>query len=459
VEDSPPDIPDKPIPVLRKKPVVIKEERPARGPKKTAPRAPVLRTSPIAAALRKRAAESDGKPRRVDAEVHLPTEEPPVAKIEALRAKKADVPPAPEPRSPLLAPEPRRARGLGLVGFYGTFLVLLAVAGIVVNASLPWLTSHPDENVGEPVAPNLGSGVLDRSGLANERAVNPYFDRLVGWPMVSYTFLILVGLLIAGIDELQNVTIASHRMMQVILLGASAFLGFIVLLTGTRWFGLYVNAILDEGPTPIHLHMAPYLNLVIGAVVFGASTRLLLRRWRVMRLEHSRGYFAIEDIDVAKNLILGAAAILLLLPLLPFASIGTDEGTAYLGEAEFAAARNTDDDGLDAIIASYGSARAMVWLTLYGALFSLFFAMLHRSSGRHALLGAHVAALGILALPLAVGTISTLVFYGQVIAGATRPSINWLPLLGFGGLGFLFSQYVRTILLPFVAHARRNMVD
>jgi hypothetical protein len=70
-----------------------------------------------------------------------------------------------------------------------------------------------------------------------------------------------------------------------------------------------------------------------------------------------------------------------------------------------------------------------------------------------------VAALGILALPLAVGTISTLVFYGQVIAGATRPSINWLPLLGFGGLGFLFSQYVRTILLPFVAHARRNMVD
>jgi hypothetical protein len=495
---SPPDIPDKLIPVLRKKPIVIRgadepaflrrltdrvvagqapAPRRASVPKPAAARASTRpgtrkagRSAPTKPAARSKRVPPAVPPvparKRVDQEIQIPADDWTPAKFPKHAPAMAVAPAA--PRAPVrTAParpartRPIRKRGLSTVGLFGTFLAVLAITGIIVNVSLPWIRSTPSNAVGEPVATHLGEGLLGRAALDPERAANPYFDRLVGWPMLCFAAWIAMGLALAGLDELNGLALSTHRVLQTLLLSLVTFVGFILTLTGTRWVGLYVNAVLDDGPSPIHLHVVPYANLAMGLLVLPIAYQLLARRWGFLKVEFSQGHFGLDEITAPLHGLVVCGAALLLMPLLPFGSVATGAGTWYVGEALLSASvRYGSHMGIDVAAEYYGWARGLLWLVFYVCAASAGLGLWERAALRPILLAGLVFTFGILGLPILIGFVFALIFEAQFLGGSgLRLSINVMPPIAYTALALLYARYMQEVFVPYLDHARRTLAD
>lgn len=380
--------------------------------------------------------------------------------------------PAPPPYTP--APQPTSAAftaptrpGFSATSLFGAALLVLSILGIILNATLPWVwVSAAASGTGE-------ANTLDKDETQDQLiGSSKYGEKLVDWPLLTFVFGIIVGIVLVVIDLIPMI-IGLQRIIQVAFLTAAAYFSFLLALTGFRWFGWYVTTIWNTGDSPFHLSAVPYLNLVLGLSLFLAATYLLVQAatYFTGRGNHSR--FGDAGVKVPAWTALAIVGALLLMPMLPFATLkdsGFSGTTSYLGEKEMddqkeqvMAPTNTNipltSEGKDA--GQYlGYARLWLWLSLFFCLIALPFALAERSGRLSALFGVLTQTYGLIGLLMIVGLIHLILFITKIpkIEGPNAEFsglsagywLNWFPVIGYLAVVALYvTQYVPKVLLPF----------
>lgn len=181
---------------------------------------------------------------------------------------------------------------------------------------LPWLAS--------------GTDTLDRASLAGSGI--DYERALASWPLWGF-----------GTAGLSFALAAYTRLVprgQATAWIMAAAGSFVALLTGTRWLGFQIGRWLDAGPPLVHLHIIPWLHLLVGTGFLGLASWACLKR---------------IPSGVAPALL--AAATLLVMPLVP---LGTIDGF-HVDELTLAVAGQTGS-AFEDVARSHEMARAGLWL-------------------------------------------------------------------------------------------------
>lgn len=380
-----------------------------------------------------------GKPRK--------TPEP-IAPVEASME-----PPAPLPRHEI------RTRAVTLSGLFGVATSIGALLLLVLHGVLPWAIGHPSDAVGPTPARLLPEGVLTRGDLEPMTAGSLYAARLMDWPLAGFIWAFVFGASLFGLDEIPRIRAERHRLLQTVQLAALAFAGFLLLLDASRWIGLYAASLADAGPTPLHLHLFPYLVLGFGGSVLLGSGYLLARKIRHLLVTKAGGE-ALDDVRQPLWTAVAATLGLLLLPLLPLLVLDTPAGTAYVNEAELDAAASTGSFALSGIAADYATARGLLWVVFYLAWAGFGLAVAERAT-RHRLL--HPACLGAqaaVALPLLGAAMYALVLQLDLAAlDGARVSVPLLLPITLVVLALLYVRFARRTLLPFLRHATSSLAE
>lgn len=376
--------------------------------------------------------------------------------------------PAPEPIVPvetsLEPPRPQehremRTRATTLSGLLGAAVSVGALLVLVLHGIVPWLVAHPAEAVGPNPARLLPEGTLTRAELEPMTAGSLYAARLMDWPLAGLIWALIFGAALFGIDEIPRMRAERHRLLQTTLLAALSFAGFLLVLDGCRWLGLYVASLADDGGAPLHLHLFPYLVLGFGAAILLGSGYLLARKLRHLLVSKAGGE-ALDDVRQPLWTALAATIGLLLLPLLPLLVLDTATGTAYVNEAELDAARSSHTFGLSGIASDYATARGLLWVVFYLAWAGFGLAVAERAS-RHRFL--HPACLGVqaaIALPLLGAAIFALLLQVNLAAvDGERTSAPLILPITLLVLAVLYMRFVRSTFLPFLRHATASLAE
>ncbi|HEX2066224.1 MAG TPA: hypothetical protein VHI93_05360, partial [Candidatus Thermoplasmatota archaeon] len=144
-------------------------------------------------------------------------------------------------------------------GRTGIAIAAAGVLGAWADLAWPWLLAQgPTPGTLRTV---LRAELVQRGPLPYERAL---FD----WPLACWALCIVAGGAAAWMSRSSSPAFAHWRRA---LWGAAAAAGFVALLTGMRWLGFYLARLWDSGPSPVHLHIVPYLHAALGAGVLAAS--------------------------------------------------------------------------------------------------------------------------------------------------------------------------------------------
>lgn len=330
-----------------------------------------------------------------------------------------NVPDAPD-RSPWL-PHPEHRLGALL----GLGLLALAAFGVAVDLRLPWLMIDPGEDI--PKTFRHWDDLRDPDAVA-------YEQRLLVWPLVAYGAATLVG---AGMVLRSYRPAGGGRWFEPAAAWATGYVGFVLALTGTRWLGFYFARLSETGPTIVHLHAAPYVNLGTGMILIGAATAWIatdLRRWQ------GRPRTALWSSVSA-----GVAALgLLTLPLIPFAETRFFGGFVFpVDEFTIAVAGHTNpDDGFGAPEA-LGWARLMLWGCLYASLVSALTIRLPTTAWPSMLQWLEEAVFLNVAF-VAAGGFFIVRFYQTLpdLFPNTELAYNYVLPVGFGAVGALWFFYL-----------------
>jgi hypothetical protein len=185
---------------------------------------------------------------------------------------------------------PREA-GLAAVG--------CALAVAAANLLLPWYA----------VPTGQGLHLVFRGDLVAQGGI--FYEQELLWLPLGAAFVgLLAGLAVAFLHGPTGRSPAAPRW----LLATLAAAGTTLLLCGARWLGFYAARLLDPGPTLVHLHVVPYLDLLGGALLVAAAALL----WGVPEPGQRRSLLAAGV----------AAAALVALPALPLA-VNRPDGFHY----------------------------------------------------------------------------------------------------------------------------------
>lgn len=346
-----------------------------------------------------------------------------------------------------MADRPRTVRNnagaFSKYGIFGVALLVLALLGMILNFTLPWTS--------------VSGETQDRGDLTGPGTPD-YVGRLTGWPVVSFVFLMILGAGLVVLDLVPTLKPAMKDMGRAGALGVAAFFAFLLALTGFRWLGIYVTQLLDPGPAQ-HLHVVPYLNLVLGAGFLAGAVVLARRALATHLASPSRSAFGTWAVRIPALTMAVVAAGLLLFPLLPYGSEDAGGDTAYYDEANFAVFSELSRDsgapeekpGND-----LGWVRIMMWITLYASFATLAFALVERTGWMRPVPGLLVQVYGLTVVPLLVAVIFTILAYVHIpgIDGVSL-AFNYFPILAVVGLGVLYWRYVQHVLMPFVKTVQR----
>ncbi len=332
--------------------------------------------------------------------------------------------------------------GLATYGIFGAGLFLVALLGMILNFSLPWASFEGE--------------TLDRGDL--RRGPTDYVDSLTGWPIISFVFLMILGVALVALEFAPIVNTAVKDATRAGIAGLAAPFAYLVTLTGFRWLGIYFIDLWNPGPVA-HLHVVPYLNLVLGLGFLVASVAFARRALAGHLAAPNRSAFGGWGVRVPALTLAVAAAALLVFPLLPYASTsGAGRETTYTGEATFAFYEELLPSSQDSAKAGsdLGWVQAMVWITLYTSFAALAIGLVERSGRLPQVLGLLLQASGMTVIPLLVAAIFTILAYVH-IPGIEETSLafNYFPILAIVGLATLFVLYVQHILMPFVSSLQR----
>lgn len=369
------------------------------------------------------------------------------------------VPVVTEPGPPKATLHEMRTRGATLSGLFGAAASIVALLMLVLHGIVPWVTAHPDNAVGPSPARLLPEGTLTRDGLEPMTGASLYAARLIDWPLAGLIWALIFGAALFGVDELPRMRADRHRLLQTALLAALAFAGFLLLLDAFRWIGLYAASLMDDGASPLHLHLFPYLVLLLGAVLLLGSGILLARKVRHLLVTRADSE-ALDDLRPPLWIALAATLGLLLLPLLPLAALNTGSGGAYVNEGELDAARSPDAFGLAEAANDYATARGLLWLIFYLAWAAFVLAVAERVSPHRALHPAYLAAHAAIGLPLGIAVLFAL--FLQLDLRSAPMDAGSLPLLlpmTLLALSILYASFVRRRLLPYLQRAAASLPD
>jgi hypothetical protein len=474
IRGGPPDIPRNVIPVLRKPPIVIVHKRRRIPDAPPRPAAPAPATSqPLASGTRRAMreeripADRDWKPpttlrRQLAAPPAKAAPAPKRRPVPKTVSSPATRTPAITPRSapaaaeesfapsraapislerPFTATHPLRERGLTRSGLLGVATLVVGLVAIVLYAATPWVSVTGDAPVGPSPFTDLDSGAKGARDLSDTADQSNYFGRLLNWPLAALIWSCLLGLALIVLDELPHVRVDHHRRIQSALLGVLLFLGFVEMVAGTRWIGLYVATLIDDGPSPAHLVLFPYVTLLLGlAQTFVVAT--LFRR-------KTGNVFA--GLRIPQWTAVATAATILLLPVVPLGSLETDDGTAFIQEGELEGAP-VDDPDLARAAAHGHFARGLLWLVFYMAVGATILGALARQNPRplyHALFIFLQGAILPVALSALVAAILSQSAFARVDGART-----FLAVL-FGGLCAIIALYVVFVREDLVPYVRR----
>lgn len=225
----------------------------------------------------------------------------------------------------------------------GLLLTLLAVLVVLSTHLLPWLSF---------TFPQPGTDGLAKWSDLRDPGAAAYEQRLLLWPLVASGLAAAAGIYLVAGTYLLPKTIDPHWTAPAAW--ATGFSGFLLTLTGTRWLGFYFARRADDAQTMVHLHWAPYLNLVLGLFLLGAAVGWLSRHLRNANPGHR--WTALTAATAATGL--------LLVPLLPLGEVDIygnrfllDEFTiAVLGEDQAPMAMDAP--------AALGAVRITLWISL-----------------------------------------------------------------------------------------------
>lgn len=366
--------------------------------------------------------------------------------------------------------EPREP-GVTRVGVFAAAVVALAIVALVLNFTLPWITFGL-EYTGD--MPGAGFGGEDEAPRGYDREemlgrASDYDERLIEWPVVSCTVLIVAGLVLLGADLMPGLRRGVHRVSHGLLLSAFAFFGFLLALTGTRWLGQYFAYLMGDSTfsfpdggemTVVYaLNAVPYVNLVLGlGVLAGAVYFFKPDLESLSRTFGVASVFRSNAVRLAAFTTAACAGGLLLMPLLPMVTTHGSSFSDYLGEATFALlAQSPDVEGsdLDKMGGSLALVRIMAWIMLYLSIvlfwFSVGAGLVPRQSGSRDWV--HVYAFG--AVPIVLAGVFLVRFYvlADGFEGLSIFANPFLPLTVLA-MAAVYGYYVARVLLPFLRTVR-----
>lgn len=347
--------------------------------------------------------------------------------------------------------------GFSTRGVFGAALVLLCIAGIVVNFTSPW--ERTDTGIGDPETSN-------RDDLKTEADAtpSPYDDRLTSWPLLGYIMGIILGVALVVFD-LVPMWRGVQRILQAVALLGVAYFGFLVGLTAARMFGLYFAFLMSEtGEASYHLHVVPYVNLVSGLGLMIIALRILQATMAYFTNQPDRGRLGRHALRTPAWTALAACATLLLLPLLPFLAADTagagGDGKFYLHEgfmALFADGGFGVDENLKDAAEDLGVARGMLWVVLYVSLATLAMGLVERSGALPLLWGTFTQAYVLNVVPIVVGIIFTIMMYVDISSIEDEEvgvAFNYFLPVAYAGLIALFVLFLLRVTMPFFAATR-----
>lgn len=339
-----------------------------------------------------------------------------------------------------------RETGRTPAGTFGAAVVLIAVAVLVLNFTLPWAVIQYDEGVTGPDGSQ--SETLMRGDLSGE---SDYGDRLVGWPFAAFIVAIIAGTGLFGIDHLGGLYQSTHRGLQGLLLAGIAFFGFLLTLTGTRWLGLQTAGMMrEDGLSALVLHVVPYLNLIVGCALLLGALRHLRDPLEQMFAHDSDGLIADPGMRTTGLMVAVAASSLLLISLLPL-SLFNNQGL-YFTEGALIDVADRGGDLFNGADRAFTWVRAMTWVVLYVFLAGLLVATAHRALGggkaTRALMWLPVVAI----VPLVLMVVFTVLFYTRH-ASATNVDLFLNPFFPLSVLAMILA-YVYWVIRGFMPMTR-----
>ncbi len=368
-----------------------------------------------------------------------------------------------------------RPAGLTTAGIFGGAVVLLAVLGLILNLTLPWVVESGFAGFegGQEVETKDRGDIKDDYEQAGSAGFDlDYEHRLLDWPLAAFIVSMVAGLVLVAIDFIPGLWRGAHRAVQSLLLLTLGFFGFLLALTGTRWLGQYFSHLFSDSQQTFHLHAVPYLNFVLGAVILVGAGVLLARPLRdLMSARKQEGLFGTSAVQFSGIAVIMAVAALLLMPLLP---LGAEEEvsagetvTQYIGEdvmalyGELADAFGDDFDtgGRGDVASALGTMRAMIWIVLYGALGVFLVACADRSLGGNTVTSLLMQGFALAIVPIVFGVVFTILYYVR-FGGVEDMSVVWwnpFPILAMIGLLAVYGLYVLKVLVPYIRSSPFNL--
>lgn len=359
-----------------------------------------------------------------------------------------------ETHTPLISQRTVRKTGRTPAGTFGAAVVLIAVAALVLNFTLPWVVLQFEESVTGPEGDQ--DETLMRGDLTGE---NDYWDRLVGWPFAAFLVAIIAGTGLVGIDHLCGLYESTHRALQSLLLTALAFFAFLLTLTGSRWLGTQTASLMREDSlSTLVLHVVPYLNLLVGcALIFGAL-RYLREPLEQLFAHDSDGLIADPGMRTTGLMVAVSALSLLLMPLLPLSLFNNQ--SLYFTEGALITIAERGGDLFNGADRAFTWVRAMTWVVLYFFLGGFLFAAADRAVGGRKTTRALMWLPGLAIVPLVLMIVFTVLFYTRH-ASAQDVALFLNPFfpLSVAALLLAYVYWVKRVFVPMARHTKEGPLE
>lgn len=307
----------------------------------------------------------------------------------------------------------------------GLALAAVGALSLWAHLRLPWMRGVVGLGRYRPL---YREDILSHTPVAYERG-------LVHWPVAASAVVVALGLAVATVAWRD----ARRETPRTVAWALAVVPGYVFVLVGARWFGFYLARLADSGPSIVHLHVVPYLQVVLGAALLWLGGRAVLRWWRLAPPPGAH-------VRTAAGLALAAAATLPLLPLLPFAVAHSSLGSFHYDELTLAVLASSPAAPANRAAVLVGQVRQVVWTA---GLFCVLLLAWARLGGHRATRPAWQRhAVWLAALPVAAGLLLAVRLWMAVpdMAASPERGPNAVPVLAFAGMaGILAWHGYRTV--------------